>query len=682
MTRWTRPASAALLLFLPCVAPAAGPGPEPNPDATAGVSKATFDASVRAQDDLFRHVNGGWIASATIPPERPLYGAFIQLAEKAEGEVRAIIEESSKKADDAPGAESQKVGDLYASFMDEGRVDSLGLKPIEDDLSAVDALKDKAAFAKLLGDLQRRGLASVFDAGVSTDAKQSDRYVVYLDQGGLGLPDESYYREETFKDTRTAYLAHVEAMFKLAGAADPKASAEKVVTLETRLAKAHWDRVKRRDRTLTYNKKDLKALAELTPGFDWPAWMASAKVDGVTEVIVQEPDFFTAMAKALDDVPLDDWKLWLKWKVLHEAAPFLSKPFVDENFAFYGKTLTGAPEIRPRWKRGVELVGQALGEAVGKIYVEKHFPPASKARMEALVKNLTDAYREDIASLEWMSPETRAKALEKLAKFTPKIAYPGKWRDYAKMEVRRDDLMGNVERAAAFEHDRGVAKLGKPVDKGEWFMTPQTVNAYYNPGLNEIVFPAAILQPPFFDPEADDAVNYGAIGAVIGHEIGHGFDDQGSKSDGDGNMVNWWTDADRKEFDARSKALTEQYNGFETKQLPGMKVNGALTIGENIGDLGGLTIANKAYKRSLRGSEAPTIDGLTGDQRFFIGWAQVWRIKYRDAELKRRLTIDPHSPGEFRCNGVVRNLPEFYSAFGVKEGDKLYLAPDQRVRIW
>jgi putative endopeptidase len=388
------------------------------------------------------------------------------------------------------------------------------------------------------------------------------------------------------------------------------------------------------------------------------------------------------MAKLLDQVSLDDWKTWLKWHVLHEAAPLLSKPFVEEDFAFFSKTLTGTPEIRPRWKRAVEVVEKAMGEAAGKIYVAKHFPPEAKARMKELVANLIAAYREEIATLEWMSPETRKRALDKLARFNPKIGYPDKWRDYTALQIHRDDVAGNVRRATAFEVDRRLAKLGQPVDRDEWGMTPQTVNAYYNSSMNEIVFPAAILQPPFFDMQADDAVNYGAIGAVIGHEIGHGFDDQGSKFDGAGNMINWWTDPDRKEFESRAKMLIDQYNGFEPMQLPGQKVNGAMTIGENIGDLGGLSIAYAAYRRSLQGREAPVIDGLTGDQRFFIGWGQAWRSKYRDAEVARRLATDPHSPPEFRCNGVLRNLPEFYAAFGVKEGDKLWLAPERRVRIW
>jgi len=471
-------------------------------------------------------------------------------------------------------------------------------------------------------------------------------------------------------------------MLGLVDTPDAKAKAARILELETAIAKHHWDRVKRRDRTLSYNKKTLAELDELAPAVDWKTWLDNLGAPKLDEVVVGQPDFFEAISKIVDETPLDDWKTWVRWRLVHDSASYLSKPFVEEDFAFFGRTLSGTPELRPRWQRGVNLVSGAMGEAVGKLYVEKHFPPAAKARMKDLVANLTEAYRANISELDWMSPETRAKALDKLAKFTPKIGYPDKWRDYSKLEIKADDLLGNVRRADAFENDRDFAKLGGPIDRDEWGMTPHTVNAYYNSTLNEIVFPAAILQPPFFDLEADDAVNYGAIGAVIGHEIGHGFDDQGSKSDGDGNLVNWWTDEDRKEFDARSKKLIEQYDGFEPRQLPGQKVNGALTIGENIGDLGGLTIAYKAYKRSLDGKEAPVIDGLTGDQRFFLGWAQAWRGKIRDAELSRRLTIDPHSPAEFRCNGVLRNLPEFYEAFGVKEGDGLWLPPQDRVRIW
>ena len=565
--------------------------------------------------------------------------------------------------------------------MDEKKIEELGLEPIRGDLVRIDAVNDKPGFVRLVAELQRQGAGGLFRLYVAPDAKQSDREIIYLAQGGISLPDESYYRDPKFQPIRDAFVLHVQRMFALAGRPDPAAAAKQVMDLETRLAKSHWDRVKSRDQTLSYNKKDRAALDALTPGFDWSTYFDAAGARDLSEVIVRQPDFFAAMAAAYKDVPLDQWKTWLAWHVLTSSAGELNKAIVDEDFDFARK-LTARPSCprggsapsRPSKVPSARRRASCTSRATS--------PRRPRRRMQQLVQNLIAAYRQDIQGLDWMSPETRKKALEKLAKFTPKIGYPDKWRDYSKLDVSRDDLMGNVRRAIAFEFDRNLAKLGKPVDRSEWGMTPQTVNAYYNPLFNEIVFPAAILQPPFFDREADDAVNYGAIGAVIGHEIGHGFDDQGSKYDGDGNMKNWWTDADRKEFEKRAKMLIEQYNGFSPAQLPGQHVNGALTIGENIGDLGGLTIAHKAYKLSLRGTEAPLFDGRTGDQRFFIGWAQAWRSKYRDAELMRRLAVDPHSPPEFRCNGVVRNLPEFYAAFGVKEGDKLWLPSDRRVRIW
>ncbi len=655
---------------------------EPKARIARGGIHDGVDPSVRPQDDFFRHVNGGWIARTEIPPDRPMFGSFYQLRDKSEANLRAIIEENAKDSGAAEGSEARKIGDFYKSFMDEARADSLGKKPIEPDFAKVDAISDKAAFIPALASFQRDGSTGLFMVFVAPDFKKSDQYILYVNQSGLSLPDEAYYREDKFKPIREKFVAHVEKMFELAAVPDPKAAAATVLAVETALAKNHWDRVRSRDRTLTYNKMDRKALDSLSPGVDWNAWFTSYGDARIDDVIVRQPDYLKAISTILAETPLADLKIWLKWHILSTAAPYLSKPFVDEDFAFFHRVLSGIPEMQPRWKRGVASVEGALGEALGKLYVAKHFPPAAKERMKVLVGNLIEAYREEIRSLEWMSAETRKRALEKLAKFTPKIGYTEKWRDYSKLQVDPADAVGNVRRASAFEQARNLAKLGKPVDRVEWGMTPQTVNAYYNPSMNEIVFPAAILQPPFFDMNADDAFNYGAIGAVIGHEIGHGFDDQGSKFDGDGNMINWWTDPDRKEFNSRAKKLIEQYNSYEPKQLPGQKVNGALTIGENIGDLGGLSIAYKAYRRSLKGQEPPVIDGLTGDQRFFIGWALAWRSKGRDAEMARRIATDPHSPAEFRCNGVLRNIPEFYSAFGVKEGDKLWLAPEHRVRIW
>jgi putative endopeptidase len=536
----------------------------------------------------------------------------------------------------------------------------------------------------VLGELQRGGIYGPFAWWIDTDAKASDRYIVYLTQGGISLPDESYYREEQFAPIREKYVEHVARMLTLAGIADAEGAAPRVFGLERTLAAGHWDRVTNRDANKTYNKVDRAGLAALTPGFAWETWQGAAQVDAaaLAEVVVRQPSYLEAFAAALDSVPLDDWKAWLTWRVVRSSAPYLSKAFVDENFAFYGTVLSGTPELRARWKRAVSTVEGALGEAIGRLFVERHFPPAAKERMVELVGHLIEAYRDRIVALDWMGADTKTKALAKLDRFTPKIGYPDTWRDYSTLRIERGDLVGNLRRATAFELDRELAKLGGPVDRTEWFMTPQTINAYYNPGLNEIVFPAAILQPPFFDLAADDAVNYGGIGAVIGHEIGHGFDDQGSKYDGDGNLVDWWTEDDRARFDERTQALVKQYDALEPEQTPGQHVNGALTVGENIGDLGGLSIAYVAYRLAQGGAEGPELDGLTAAQRFFIGWAQCWRTKSRDEEVARRLAIDPHSPPEFRCNAVVRNIDAFHEAFTVSEADTLWLAPDERVRIW
>ncbi|WP_169981040.1 M13 family metallopeptidase [Tautonia rosea] len=672
---------ASLLLIAVQSLRASDPADTSTPTLRSGIDLSNADSAVRPQDDLFRYVNGKWLAEAEIPADRSADGAFYALRDEAEEDLKALIEQAAETGG-PPGSETQKVGDLFASFMDEDRVEQLGLEPIRDELATVDAIESKDDFLRTIAELERVGVSGLFGGYVDTDAKQSDAYIINLFQGGIGLPDESYYRDEKFAPIREAYESHIARMFSLADLPDAEEKARQIMDLETQLASHHWDRVRSRDATLTYNKKDLEALAELTPGFDWPRFFEAYGADDIDQVIIAQPSYFEAMSEVLDEVPLDQWKTWLTWNVLHAYAPYLNEAIVAENFDFFGKTLTGAEENRPRWKRGVQVVEGSLGEAVGKLFVEEHFPPRAKERMEELVANLIEAYRQGINGLDWMGEDTKAKALEKLETFNPKIGYPDTWRDYSALEIVPDDLVGNIQRATAFEVDRNLKKLGQQVDRGEWFMTPQTVNAYYNPGMNEIVFPAAILRPPFFDLEADDAVNYGAIGAVIGHEIGHGFDDQGSKYDGVGNLNDWWTDSDREEFEVRAGMLIEQYNSFEPAQLPGQTVNGALTIGENIGDLGGLTIAHRAYRISLDGKEAPVIDGLTGDQRFFMGWAQVWRTKYRDAELTRRLATDPHSPAEFRCNGVIRNMPEFYEAFGVKEGDALYLPPEERVKIW
>jgi len=650
---------------------------------TSGIDLSERNPDVRPQDDLFRHVNGRWLDRHVIPDDRASDGTFHRLRDRSEEQVRAILDDLAASSPE-PGTEAQQVGDLYASFLDEARVEALGRTPIDGDLAAIAALDGPVSLARLLGRFVRTGGPGAFDLAVYPDAVDPERYALYLGQGGLGLPDEAFYREEQFAPIRDAYVAHVTAMLDLAGVAGPAAAAARVLALETRLASHHWDNVRDRDAQATHNPLDRAGLDALTPGFDWDAWCDGLGVDPslLDALIVREPDYFGGFAAALGEVALEDWKLWLTWHTVHEAAPLLSSAFVEANFAFYGTVLTGATELRARWKRGVAVVESALGEALGKLYVQRHFPADAKARILELVDHLIEAYRQSIGGLAWMTDETRKRALEKLERFTPKVGYPDRWRDYAGLDIRPDDLVANMARVASFEVDRHLGRVGGPVDRTEWLMSPQTVNAYYNPTQNEIVFPAAILQAPFFDPDADDAVNYGAIGAVIGHEIGHGFDDQGSRYDGTGALVDWWTDEDRAAFEERTAALIAQYDALEPRQAPGHHVNGAFTVGENIGDLGGLQIAHRAYRLALGGAEAPEVDGLSGDQRFFWAWAQAWRTTSRDEEVVRLLAIDPHSPPEFRCNQIVRNVDAFHTAFGVTEADALWLAPDARVTIW
>jgi putative endopeptidase len=657
----------------------------------SGIDLSHVDSDARPQDDLFGHVNGRWLTEYEIPADRATDGAFRSLFDRAEEQVRDLITEASEKAS-ASGSESpsdeQRIGDLYGSFMDERMVAERGTQPLLDELATIDAAETPEALAAVIGGLQRTGVGGGTGAYVDTDSKNSTRYLLHVSQSGLGLPDESYYRDEQHAAILAAYPGHIASMFALVygGAPDDHAeTAARIVALETKLAAAHWDVVKRRDADLTYNLRTFADLPAEAPGFDWAGWVTALGTtpQTVAELVVRQPDYLTAFAAAWSGEELDDWKRWARWRLIHARASLLTDELVAEDFAFYGRLLSGTEQIRDRWKRAVSVVENLMGDAVGKLYVERHFPPGAKARMDELVANLREAYRVSINELDWMTPVTREKALAKLDKFTPKIGYPKKWRDYSKLVIERDDLYGNYRRGYAVNYDRELNKLGGPVDRDEWFMTPQTVNAYYNPGMNEIVFPAAILQPPFFDAEADDAANYGGIGAVIGHEIGHGFDDQGAKYDGDGNLVDWWTDEDRAEFGARTKALIEQYDAYMPRALgDGHNVNGAFTVGENIGDLGGLSIALLAYRLSLKGQPAPVIDGLTGEQRVFFGWAQVWRTKSRDAEAIRRLAIDPHSPPEFRCNGVIRNMDAFYDAFDVSQDDALYLEPGRRVRIW
>jgi predicted metalloendopeptidase len=648
----------------------------------SGLDASTFDKSVRPQDDLFRHVNGGWLTKTEIPSDRPVYGTFVQLDEKAEANLYALIEELAGNKDKKPGSTAQQVGDFYAGFMDAATLNTLGADPLKPRLAEVDAIADTRALAEALGRLSVVGLPGPIGGYIEADAGDPTQMALYLFQGGTALPDRDYYLKDDarFVDIRAKYVEYLTKVFTLAGRPNAGEDAKTVLALETELARIQWTQVESRDAVKTYNKYPVQKVIAEMPGFDWTAWAKPQGIDKASEWVISQPSFFKSFAGMVPKTPLATWKAWMAGQVITMNASYLSKPFDEARFEFFGKTLSGQQQQRQRWKRGVQLVNGSMGEALGQLYVQKFFPAESKTRMEKMIANLLEAYRQSITNLDWMTPDTRKEALAKLAKFSPKIGYPNKWRDYSKLQVKAGDLVGTVERANRLETEYQVAKLGKPVDREEWLMTPQTVNAYYNPVKNEIVFPAAVLQPPFFDLAADDAVNYGAIGAVIGHEIGHGFDDQGRRFDGDGKLRDWWKPEDEAEFQKRAKLLIEQFNGFSP--APGLKVNGELTLGENIGDLGGLSIAYQAYKLSLGGRQAPVVDGLTGDQRFFMGWAQAWRMKARDEYLQRQVLADPHAWAEFRANGPLSNIQAFYDAFGLKAGDKLFLAPDKRVKIW
>jgi len=648
-----------------------------------GINKDGFDSTVRPQDNLFKHTNGHWLNNVEIPADQAVHGSFYKLRDDSEDAVKAILEEA--QASPKPGV-SQQIGDMYASFLDEAKANELGAAPIAEDLLRI----KNASFSeltRLMGELERGGSSGLFGFYVNNDPGNPERYLVNMFQGGLGLPDESYYHDEKYAEFRDAYVPYTSSMLQHAGwsAEQADADAAKVMSFETKLAKHHWSVVESRDAEKTYNLITFDHLKNMMPTFDWAAYLSGMQFDSkiLFENVIMMPSFFEGVKDVFNEENIDEVKLWLSWQVINSAAPYLSDEFVNTRFDFYGKKLTGQPEMRARWKRGVQLVESSLGEAVGKIYVEKHFPPQAKARMDELVKWLIKAYEESINNLDWMTEETKKKALVKLSKFNPKIGYPTKWKDYSSLTIERNDLLGNVRRSSAWQADKEAAKIGAPLDRDEWFMTPQTVNAYYNPGFNEIVFPAAILQPPFFSLDADDAVNFGGIGGVIGHEIGHGFDDQGSKCDGDGALISWWTEDDRKAFEERTKILIDQYDALTPEGLgEEYKVNGALTIGENIGDLGGITIAYKAYLLSLNGKEPAVIDGLTGAQRFFLSWGLIWRGKSRDAIAIQRLATDPHSPSEFRCNQVASNFDGFYEAFDVTENDAMWLDPAKRVSIW
>jgi len=673
--------AAALALSAPLGAPLLAQAPAAKPElGSFGFDVAGMDRSVAPGDDFYKYANGKWDETTPIPADRSSWGGFGVLRDLSDQRTRDVIQ-AAAQSKAAVGSSTQKVGDYYASFMNEAAIEAKGIAPVKPQLDQIAALGSPADLARWMGDANRAGINVPIGVQVEQDLKNNTIYSVYVGQSGLGLPDRDYYLVDSnpkFVEARAKYRAHIANMLKLAGIADAEAKAQRIYDLEAKIAKTHWTRAESRQIDKLYNPVAADALATKMPGLDWAAFLGAAGVDQ-PQLVIAQPSAVTGTAALIASEPLSTWKEYLTFHTISNAAPVLPKAFVNENFAFKGTALAGTPQLKERWKRGVDLVNAGMGEAVGELYVARYFPPESKAKAEQLVKNLIAAFDVRLQRLDWMAPQTKAAAREKLAAFTYKIGYPDKWRDYSKLEIRPGDAYGNFVRATRFEYQRNLDKIGKPVDRGEWGMTPQTVNAYANPLMNEIVFPAAILQAPFFDPNADDAVNYGGIGAVIGHEISHHFDDQGRKFDKNGNLAEWWTPQDAERFKAYTDRVVAQYGAYEP--LPGQKVNGELTLGENIADLAGLTVAYDAYKISLNGKPAPVLDGFTGDQRFFLGWAQVWRNKYREPFLQQILTTDPHTPGNWRPH-VVRNLDTWYDAFQVKPGTKFYLTPEQRIKVW
>ncbi|NOU51823.1 M13 family metallopeptidase [Pseudoalteromonas sp. JBTF-M23] len=647
----------------------------------SGINLNNIDRSVKAQDDFYYHVNGKWLEKTQIPADKSNYGSFTQLYDESQKALKTVLENAKANAQAKPGSDEYKLGAFYASYMDETAREELGLSPLKTYLSDINSIKDKKDLPVLMANMLTKGGASPFAWYVNNDAKSSSEQALYLYQSGLGLPDLDYYLEDTekYEAIRKQYVEYITQVFGRLGFEDAKQRATNIFELEKAMSAVMWTRVQSRDATKTYNKMTMAEANQLMPDFDLSAYFQALGID-LQEVVINQPSYLENLSDIFAQTPLETWQQYLTFHFVNNHAQLLNKDMVELKFNFFGKKLRGVEEQAPTWKKAVDASNEVLGELLGKIYVKQYFPPEAKAKMEQLVANLIKGFDQAIDDLEWMSAETKVAAKDKLSKFTPKIGYPDKWKDYSALEINRDDLLGNVVRYNQWSYQDMINKLGKPVDRSEWFMTPQTVNAYYNPVNNEIVFPAAILQPPFFNLAADDAVNYGAIGAVIGHELGHGFDDQGAKYDGEGNLRNWWSESDLSQFEARGKKLVQQFNQF--KPFEDVNVNGELTLGENIGDLGGLTVAYKAYQISLGEQTAPVIDGYTGEQRFFMGWAQIWRRKYRDEELRNRLVTDSHSPSHYRVIGVLPNMPEFYKAFDVKEGDKMYLTPEQRVKIW
>ncbi|MGA2289094.1 MAG: M13 family metallopeptidase [Bradyrhizobium sp.] len=647
----------------------------------SGIDLSAIDLTVRPQDDFWAYANGKWQATAPIPADRAAWDTFSALRETTQQQLRDVIEGIDPHSPE--GGEPRKLADFYGSFMDEARVEAAGLDGLGDELGRIRGLRDKADLPVLFAHLSRLWVRIPWGLDIGPDERDATHYVAHLGQSQLGLPDRDYYLKDDahFQAIRTAYRQHIVTLLSLAGEPAAETDAEAIVALETALARLQWTRVENRDPLKTYNKRDIADLPALTERDDWRSYLAAAGVGAdIRSVIVAQPSYFERVGTILREVPLATWRTYLVYNLLSAYAPYLSAPFAAEDFAFEQHTLRGVPEIQPRWKRAVAAADRLIGFALGRLYVERYFPPASKARADALIANLMAAYRESIATLDWMGPETRRQADGKLTAIRPMVGYPARWRDYGGLAIRRDDLVGNVVRARRFNYDFWLAKLGHEVDRAEWFTSPQIVNAFYSASRNQIVFPAAILQPPFFDAGADDAANYGAVGTVIGHEISHAFDDQGSRFDADGNLRNWWTEEDRSRFDAKTRSLVAQYSAFSP--LPGYHVNGALTLGENVADNAGLAIAERAYRLSLDGCPAPVIDGYTGTQRLFISFAQIWRDKVRDAARIERLKVDPHAPGQFRANGSLRNQTAFDSAFDVKPGDGMYLPPEQRISLW
>lgn len=648
----------------------------------SGIDKAGFDLNIRPQDNFYDHVNGTWLKTTEIPSDKSNYSMFGKLADEAEINIRTIIEETSTKRNLGQGSPAQKIRDYYNTYTEQAENPAVNLDGLSSELTMIQNISNHGQLIQVFAELGKIGVSNPLGGYIYSDLKNPDVYEVYLTQSGISLPDRDYYLkdDDNFSKGRGLYKTYLETLAELSGMQNGRQIAENIVALETEIATHMWTKEKNRDPSARYNLKTFTELQQLAPELDWANFYETAGVPLREKYIVNQPDYFTNIAKVIVATPIETWKNYLTFKTISQYADVLGKPFYDAQFEFYSRGLSGVEEQRPLWKRAVGSTEAVMGELLGQLYVEKHFKPEAKTRMLTLVDNLKNAYAASIKDLEWMSEETKVQALDKLSKFRTKIGYPDQWKDYSDLEIIAGDIVGNDKRAALFEYNDIINRLGKPVDKEEWGMTPQTVNAYYQPAWNEIVFPAAILQPPFFDLEAEDAVNYGGIGAVIGHEIGHGFDDSGRKYDGEGKLRDWWTDTDAEKFDVRKNKLAAQYDSYVV--IDDLTVNGQFTSGENIGDLGGLSIAYKAYKMALGDEAGPVIDGMTADQRVFYGWGQVWRRLYRDAELKRRITTDPHSPARFRGNGAVVNINAFYDAFDVKEGDAMYLAPEERVKIW